>query len=682
MSKLKAPQESTFVFIDPSASTRAVAREVAHEIGFHQVQVEDSIDSFLRSEKWQEAGWVITGLFENTDVTGFHLLRHFLKTRKSERALVSFLIDESELETVSFAYALGLLSHHMKPVTKASMLTDFGEIIKTVQSGVPEPRVAARFLRKHLRKYEKYSDCVVLEDGLIRTYDDSKLYLNKADAHFQNGSLEEGRLALAHLLKTDPNMAEKAQKMMSKYTGTEKVDEKDFTIENAIVIDSDGQSAGIVRQVLEELEAKEIKIFDDGQVALDWMKGKKTDIENSGGTSLVIMEWKIPGVTGPILLQNIRLMGIHETPVIILSSLVKENDQVLLSEVGVDRIVEKPIDTKKLISAIIETIKTAGAPRTSSDTARRTRALLKAGKTDEAKRVAKTLLDDPTCPNAEKLVINAEFLFIDHKYEEAREALMEAIKEQGQNVHNLNLLGKCLMALRDFDNATNCFQKAQKMSPDNIERLCQMAESESESGNSEAAQGYIASAEKLSKDADVVGETVAKIALNEGDIEEAASLISGMKSVHSIVSFINNQAVAYSKMEKFDEGVSCYRKALKAIPEEHKEVKPVIQYNLVLTLIKMGDTDSAAANLKSVVEFGKSKVYAKARNLQKRLAAALEAGQEFKLRTANVEAVQIDLSDFDATLRADFAPGDICLYGIYHNLQDPPASMKKFFASS
>ncbi|MFK7873647.1 MAG: response regulator [Oligoflexales bacterium] len=682
ISNLKKPQDALFVYIDPSAAIRAVAREVAHEVGFQNVQVDDSPASFLNSAGCHEAAWVVTGTYDSQDVTGFHILRYFLKAKPNERSRVSILFDEEEQEYIPYAYALGMFSHHKKPITKASLLEDFGQIMESVKEGKQETDIASDYFRRHLRDAERFPDLVVLEDGLIRNFSKTKLYLSKADAHFRNGSVEEGRLALAQLLKTDPDLKDKAAQMMLQYTGVDKVDEKDFTIDTAIIIDSDGQAAGIVKQVLTELSAKKIEYFEDGESALSWIKENRESLENASGSALIIMEWKIPRVPGPILLQNIRMNGLHEAPVIVLSSLVKESDQVLLSEVGVERVVEKPIDTKKLITAIIDTIKTAGAPRTIHDTARKTRALLKSGKIDEARRVASSILQDITAPKGDRFVIEAEFLFVDRKYEEARELLMKAIKEQGQNVHNLNLLGKCLMALRDFDNATNCFQKAQKMSPNNIERLCQIAESASEAGDSETAKNYVQNAAKLSQDSDIVGETVAKIALNDGDLEEAANLISGMESAHSIVSFINNQAVACSKMEKFEESVSCYRKALKAIPDEHKHVRPVIEYNLALTLIKMSEQDQALECLKKVVGFGKSKVLMKAKNLKARLLAAIEDGKVFQLRTAaTTETVKLDLSDFDVTLRADFSPGDYCLYGIYHNLQDPPLSMKKFFTA-
>ena len=59
-----------------------------------------------------------------------------------------------------------------------------------------------------------------------------------------------------------------------------------------------------------------------------------------------------------------------------------------------------------------------------------------------------------------------------------------------------------MMKLRDFTSALKCFEKAQSLSPLNIERLCQIAEANSEIGAQEAAKENIDDAKDDDDDAD------------------------------------------------------------------------------------------------------------------------------------------------------------------------------------
>ncbi len=84
------------------------------------------------------------------------------------------------------------------------------------------------------------------------------------------------------------------------------------------------------------LGVHEVHAFQDGQKAWE-------AIESGLQVDAVIMEWKIPNLSGPLFLQRLRMQGQVTLPVIVLSSLVTKKDKNLLREMGVATVVEKPL---------------------------------------------------------------------------------------------------------------------------------------------------------------------------------------------------------------------------------------------------------------------------------------------------------------------------------------------------
>jgi CheY-like chemotaxis protein len=89
-------------------------------------------------------------------------------------------------------------------------------------------------------------------------------------------------------------------------------------------------------------------------------------LEQQGGLAdvdLMLIDYKMPGMTGLALLAELRRQEIRARCILISAYL---NDEVRqqAKNLGVDKILEKPVDVRGLREAISEVLPVAGSPRT------------------------------------------------------------------------------------------------------------------------------------------------------------------------------------------------------------------------------------------------------------------------------------------------------------------------------
>lgn len=101
---------------------------------------------------------------------------------------------------------------------------------------------------------------------------------------------------------------------------------------------------------------------------------------------LIVMEWRLPKVTGPMLLQRMRAHGMHLPSIIVNSSLVKRKDETLLKEMGVATVLEKPTKRGDYLNALAWVVGQARKPTEGKFLETTIRGLLQTGKFEDAAR--------------------------------------------------------------------------------------------------------------------------------------------------------------------------------------------------------------------------------------------------------------------------------------------------------
>jgi len=104
----------------------------------------------------------------------------------------------------------------------------------------------------------------------------------------------------------------------------------------------------------------------------------------------------------------------------------------------------------------------------------------------EALPVRDALFSNLQVPVSKKDLVAPEFCYAECKYEMSRDLAIKALRAGSDSLQTLNLLGKCMMQLRDFESATKFFERASKCRQV-ISSVLLTAEAQQELGNSDNA---------------------------------------------------------------------------------------------------------------------------------------------------------------------------------------------------
>ncbi|RZA18463.1 MAG: hypothetical protein EOP10_21070, partial [Proteobacteria bacterium] len=262
---------------------------------------------------------------------------------------------------------------------------------------------------------------------------------------------------------------------------------------------------------------------------------------------------------------------------------------------------------------------------------RKIRQSLSQKKFEEAEVTLNLYLADPAIGMGHKQLVRGELAYAKAEYEKARDFCVEAMKNGGESILVLNLLGKTMLQLRVLDTALKCFERAQKLAPQNIERLCQMAEIHAELDHTEEADALLEKVDDIDKTGDKADESRAKIALAKGDPNSAKSIMSSLDSIDSVISYMNNRAIAMARCGMVGEGIDQYRKTIDSIPDNQPEMKSIVLYNLALAYLRDDKAELAKVVLLDPVHSETKRVKSRVNKLLSRMASAESKGETLSL---------------------------------------------------
>lgn len=664
------------IVIDERIDIRTTAKDVLKEVGIDSLAF-DSIKDVLNHLKSEHPppDWILTCLQTSDHSNAFQLLSFVLQTKKFRKTRVSFLAFQEEVLYLPVAFEMGLLSYHFKPFTKAELLEEVQELLSGLTSDYTQHCfLAAKYLRKHLSLLEDSKPLLSLEEKLVNFFPDRpECFVKLAEAHYHAGETEKAKAILAssdfrkHGISIEiPELEE-----LVASGGDQEKERSNFStaygVETVMAVDADEAIHRQITKTLNELGVKQVHCFVDGEQAFAWLKEHQQ-------LSMIIMEWRIPKISGLALLQRIRHLGIN-VPIVIISSLLSEEYTPLLSEMGVTGTIEKPIENEQFVLNLMKMLRHDRYPTLYTDLERKFRTALASGKTDEVQSLYLRLqADEQTPPNLLK-ALGAEAAYIKGELEEAKKLAFEAFRMDSKEISILNTLGKILLATGERESALKCFEKVQKFSVENLHRLCLLAEVNAELQNFEASDTYLTKAKTIDKSNPEVTETDVKVSLSRGDVDKAASSMKVLESFSNIVSYMNNRAVALSKTGQLEEGIQLYHNTLEALPSDNVSDRSKVSYNLALAYARSQNLDKAEAQLINLVHRGeKSGLKEKSLSLLNRLQTAKKTGRELVLQVSD-KAVKVQTLDILRPMALDAAPGELCLHLIYNAGSELPSEV-------
>ena len=129
----------------------------------------------------------------------------------------------------------------------------------------------------------------------------------------------------------------------------------DTKIEIVFIEDSPEDADLAMRSFKKHNIANEIKLLDDGQLALDYLfgEGKFAEQGRAATPRLVLLDLKLPKVSGLEILEKMKLDSeLKRVPVVILTSSNEDLDIERAYALGANSYIVKPVNFSKFAGAI------------------------------------------------------------------------------------------------------------------------------------------------------------------------------------------------------------------------------------------------------------------------------------------------------------------------------------------
>ena len=129
------------------------------------------------------------------------------------------------------------------------------------------------------------------------------------------------------------------------------------TLGRILIVEDDPNDLELTLTALTDYNlANEVVITRDGQQALDYLYcGGEFNIRATGNPAVMLLDLKLPKVTGLEVLQQIKSDDrLKMIPVVVLTSSHEEKDMIRSYSLGVNGYVVKPVDFHEFINAVKE----------------------------------------------------------------------------------------------------------------------------------------------------------------------------------------------------------------------------------------------------------------------------------------------------------------------------------------
>lgn len=671
------PAEARVHVVEPLVALRSVIVETLRNQGFAQVTGFGDLKTMLDHLSIEASDWILSASCTNNEINVMHLLKLCIDEPRLRNTRVSLLMREHEKELLPIAFELGLLSFHTTTIP-SRIPDEIGDLIRVLRLvGYNGTLVAANFLCRYLKENRHWDPIVFLQKTLLEVFPGSShILLALAEAELCSGR-EEGRQTLQQILLLDVDMGAEVEQLRTRFTPQDSLDmpldldaqiqprtrHNALGLESCILVDPDTSVHHAIRQSLKIAGIENLETFESGLSAWKWLN-------NGGRPSLILMEWRLTELSGLQLAQRIN-QEFPGIPVVIVSSLVTQADIPLLKELGIRGIVEKPFEAASLMAEIVNAIQQHRYPTEQYAMDRRILHCLGTGNRIEASRLLAIYLSHAGYDEVGKIRMEAEFAFFEGKFRQCCSLALEALKITGDAVELLNLLGKALMKLGEFENALRLLEKANVLVPKNIERICRLASLCTDMQKTAEAETWLSEAKRIDATSVLVAETEASLAITEHDSERATEAMKELESLHRIVAYTNNKAVAKIRGNQFEDGINLYKTALTSLPEPWSAIHETICFNLALAYIRFFQYPEAKEILARIRTEPLSAMGSKTLALKAKLEHAIRSQTQLQfapeppLEPAGKAAVEapLDLKQMIDSLVP--VRGDICCYRVF-----------------
>lgn len=360
-------------------------------------------------------------------------------------------------------------------------------------------------------------------------------------------------------------------------------------IKSVIIIDDDSSIAELISNHLSKAGIVKISTMLDGEKA--WQALQKDTYES------IILDWKLPSVSGLALLNRIRQLPQYcHTPILIISGFLSKKDFRLLDEFPFIGMLEKPFQQAFLMRKLKDLGKDALWFSQQSEILGHVFNSL-ANQGGKVVAAIKELIRE--APKPIPLTIAACKLLSQHKhFKEAEDLLRGILRTDPQCLLALNELGKILLLTQRLPEAREVLQRAIELSPDNLERLCLMGSVNLNMLETETAQTFFDKALTIDGASEIAlsGQVLTK------NVETYLSKANTSSIPSTFVSLLNTIGVSMVKSNQYQDGLEHYQSALSYVTNDADRAR--LAFNLGLGFMRWNKPFLAYPWMAKAVKFG------------------------------------------------------------------------------
>jgi CheY-like chemotaxis protein/Flp pilus assembly protein TadD len=370
-----------------------------------------------------------------------------------------------------------------------------------------------------------------------------------------------------------------------------------------LVVDDDEVSRNLIASHLTRMGVAVVDLAEDGHEA--WAK-----IQNEQTYELIVLDWKLPKLSGLALFNRIRRRTEYRTtPLLVVSGFLEKHDFRLLQEFPCTALMEKPF-TMVLFQNRVEELLKETVWYTQNVALMDT--VLSAIKSDERKAEQLVLQVLRKAPNPVPLALIAARRLVRSRKIKAAESILRGVLDLDDAcVMAMSELGKVLHLSGRHKEALDVLQQASRLSPQNLSRLCLIGEVELNLKDPESARAHFQKALELDPH-DVKAKAGITVAGNMIEMDELVKAPDAGQVPHAFASLLNTMGIAYVRNGQYSRGIEQYRAALAFLHVRNDSAR--VAFNLGLGYLRWGRPNEALPWFQKSEQlaprgFGKSAAY-------------------------------------------------------------------------
>ena len=353
------------------------------------------------------------------------------------------------------------------------------------------------------------------------------------------------------------------------------------TIKRVLIIDDDESIGELVRDYLKGWSCDEVDAVTDGNAAWDRLQAAAYD--------LVILDWRLPGVSGMALFNRLRTLPLYDrTPVLVSSGLLVQDDFRLLDEYPCTQCLAKPYSEPVFLDSVTRLLSDSAWYTSHRDEIGE---LMRgvAQKNPESLTKLQRILSSHPSNGAPLALMAARSAKAQGDLSTAEALLAGALRRHSESVPLLFELAKVHFATKRYDEAMALLTKAQRLSPRNLNRAHFMGEVALNQTQPAAAAEFFSKALKIDPEHEAAKRGLAVSEL----LQQAGGEAGGAPvQVHqSFASMINLIAIALVRSGKYAEGIQRYQEAMEFVQDPHDRAR--LAFNLGLGCTRSGQHEAA-----------------------------------------------------------------------------------------